>query len=642
MTTSRTIHVKLLHTPLAAGDDPTTKNTCRRRCGSAWRQSLCVWLIGSLSAWSLVSSMSLVSRNLALGFTTEYPTGDITFTTGVRAPETTQHKLHVETTKTNVTINYVKNNDSMQNSDTERERLTLTSVSQTNRSDRQKHSLSEGAQPLFGQGNGISLLRHAQSHKRHFIPRPTIQGPPVPSVIDLHQYRRTNQTKFIAFYSTTPRQNRYVGVLPGSSGEAPFIDAACPVQDCYYRTVRYEDRHRYNLSQFDAVLFHPLGEGADRAATSQVWRRPHQRFVLVHMESPLHNQNRYLQTTHFDDPHFFNWTMTYRWDSDIPRPYGWFQEQASQRLSTGRTGGGNRQEQDRSTSVVSSTDTFYPRLREEGDWIPYNASAFRQSLPHRPKEFHALANRPGQVAWVVSNCNTHSHREEYVQELQKYINVTVLGYCGDSRNGSFVGRRPSDKRTTESKAGITRKNYSDQSVFEEVERDFKFYLGFENAFCNDYVTEKLFARMHKMVVIVMGQANYRHVAPPHSYINIMDHENQSALLGGKKARNQTREDPKVISPKQLAAQLHYLANHPTEYLSYFWWKDHYSLSPQSFDKADRMANFAQSFCRLCEKLHDTNDRPNKSHQDAASSYRSIAQWWRDKGECNKVLLPQYE
>ncbi|KAK7113411.1 alpha-(1,3)-fucosyltransferase C-like [Littorina saxatilis] len=77
----------------------------------------------------------------------------------------------------------------------------------------------------------------------------------------------------------------------------------------------------------------------------------------------------------------FNWTMTYRRDSDIFVPYG--------KLS----------------------------LRTEA------------ALPAR--NFTQLAlNKTKPVAWFVSNCVTQSAREAYVKELSKYIQVDVYGKCG--------------------------------------------------------------------------------------------------------------------------------------------------------------------------------------------------------------------
>ena len=72
---------------------------------------------------------------------------------------------------------------------------------------------------------------------------------------------------------------------------------------------------------------------------------------------------------------FFNWTMTYRMDSDISRPYGWITE--------------------------LNNPSFYPA--DVRDWMT--------PRPLHPEE-RALRTHPKSkmVAWIVSNCNTHSNR----------------------------------------------------------------------------------------------------------------------------------------------------------------------------------------------------------------------------------------
>ena len=55
------------------------------------------------------------------------------------------------------------------------------------------------------------------------------------------------------------------------------------------------------------------------------WPKPHhrksnQRYVMFLMESPL---NDGFHNTYEKFKSYFNWTMTYRRDSDIYRPYGW-------------------------------------------------------------------------------------------------------------------------------------------------------------------------------------------------------------------------------------------------------------------------------------------------------------------------------
>ena len=75
-----------------------------------------------------------------------------------------------------------------------------------------------------------------------------------------------------------------------------------------------------------------------------------------------------------------------------------------------------------------------------------------------------------QVAWIVSNCHGNNARQKYAKELQKYITVDIYGNCGTKKC----------PRSTETEC------------FEMLNRDYKFYLAFENSNCKDYVTEKLF------------------------------------------------------------------------------------------------------------------------------------------------------
>lgn len=101
------------------------------------------------------------------------------------------------------------------------------------------------------------------------------------------------------------------------------------------------------------------------------------------------------------------------------------------------------------------------------------------------------------VAWFVSNCQSESLRETYVKTLKKYIDVDVYGKCGD--HVCWVGDQ--------------------DECYDILERDYKFYLAFENSFCRDYVTEKFFKLMDLRVVpVVYGGANYSNF-PSGSYID---------------------------------------------------------------------------------------------------------------------------
>jgi alpha-1,3-fucosyltransferase len=59
-------------------------------------------------------------------------------------------------------------------------------------------------------------------------------------------------------------------------------------------------------------------------------------------------------------------------------------------------------------------------------------------------------------------------------------------------------------------------------IDEMMERDYKFYLAFENAICPDYVTEKFYnTLLFSTVPIVYGGADYEAIrAPPNSHIDV--------------------------------------------------------------------------------------------------------------------------
>ncbi len=132
-----------------------------------------------------------------------------------------------------------------------------------------------------------------------------------------------------------------------------------------------------------------------------------------------------------------------------------------------------------------------------------------------------------------------------------------------------------------------------------LEHDYKFYLSFENSLCNEYVTEKLFLRLDQNVVpVVMGKAQYDNgLTPPHSTINVAD----------------------FSTPKELAKYLLWLDKNPEEYLSYFWWQDHYHVHITK--------NKPESMCDLCEKLHSKTEPPKV--------YEDMTEWWRNGGECEE-------
>ncbi|KAJ4444224.1 hypothetical protein ANN_06015 [Periplaneta americana] len=270
-------------------------------------------------------------------------------------------------------------------------------------------------------------------------------------------------------------------------------------------------------------------------------------WILYFLECPYHTQH-----VKFND--VFNWTATYRRDSDIVAPYerwAYYDERVKQN----------------------------PRPDHN-----YAANKTKKSLMLAGSEFQSLGRAivkedeyeevrwDGIVAWFVSNCGARNRRLQYAHELQKHISVDIYGACGTKKC----------PRSTASKC------------FDMLDRDYKFYLAFENSNCKDYITEKFFVNGlgRNILPVVMGARpeDYARTAPYRSYIHVDEFE----------------------SPQELAAYLQRLDADDDMYNSYFRWKGTGEFINTYF------------FCRLCAMLHD--DFPNKS-------YRDVNDWWRGPGTC---------
>ena len=268
-------------------------------------------------------------------------------------------------------------------------------------------------------------------------------------------------------------------------------------------------------------------------------RFPHQRFVFFEMESPVNTDPlpMFDERTRFG---FFNWTMTYRLDSDIV----------------------NR----------DSYGFIVPRRRTLASKYPITHSGDMTLVERKDPSSSKPSSKKKLAAWFVSNCVTSSQREDYVKELSRYVPVDIYGKCG--------------------KMACTDRN----QCREMIRTDYKFYIGFENSLCSDYVTEKLtMALLLDAVPIVMGGVDYTRFAPPHSFIDVND----------------------FGSPKLLANYLLLLNATHSLYERYFDWKRDFDVH----------LNTKQGWCHLCKMAHQ-DQLPQKTYDD-------IFQWWvNDPQNCN--------
>lgn len=212
-------------------------------------------------------------------------------------------------------------------------------------------------------------------------------------------------------------------------------------------------------------------------------------------------------------------------------------------------------------------------LPDSDIWFPYGRVDSRQQKAAIKRQ--TGNNKTKLLAWFVSHCSTQSRREKYVKELLKYIPVDIYGLCGSLKCG------------WNELAGI-----SEPKCYDMLEKDYKFYLSFENSLCKNYVTEKFFSILKRNVVpVVMGVANYSAIAPPHSFID--------ALL---------------YTPKELADFLLMLDSNDTLYNSYLEWKTNKYTIRSGYQEMGQ-----EALCSLCIKLNQ--DTENKVAVDLLSSWK---------------------
>ncbi|XP_050692676.1 alpha-(1,3)-fucosyltransferase C-like isoform X2 [Eriocheir sinensis] len=152
-------------------------------------------------------------------------------------------------------------------------------------------------------------------------------------------------------------------------GHKPFLDAGCRVNTC----LTTGNRQRYPPDQLDALLWHYRAN--DKSLPKK--RSPHTRYIFWLMESAS-----YLYGSVIPFNGVFNWTFTYRRDSDIYNPYG----------------------------------RVYRR---------------RTPLPTPPIPRDYAEGKTKMAAWFVSHCHTESDREALVKEMQKWMKVDIYGSCGN-------------------------------------------------------------------------------------------------------------------------------------------------------------------------------------------------------------------
>ncbi|XP_063538170.1 alpha-(1,3)-fucosyltransferase C-like [Cydia strobilella] len=320
------------------------------------------------------------------------------------------------------------------------------------------------------------------------------------------------------------------------TGQIVFIMNKCEFTNCYVT-----DNRRYfkgDLTKFDAVAFNGRNLRYVKESELPQQRSPHQKYIFFNVESSTYQP---VCNPWWDN--FFNWTSTYKLNSDVMYSYIYIRDMNGVHVG--------------------------PRI--DMDWVK-DMKEIDDTLKEK------LKSKKKAAAWFVSHCITRSKREKYVKSLQKALEpygltVDIYGHCGT----------------------LVCHGYEKNKCWAMVSSDYYFYLSFENAFAEDYVTEKLLTALNNDAVpIVLGGSNYTRFLPPGSYIDARHHE-----------------------PESLAHVMADIIANPSKYHEFFRWRNHYKYS-ESEQKED--------VCNLCSALNDNN------MVTMESTYPHFRSWWNSDWE----------
>ncbi|XP_063623059.1 alpha-(1,3)-fucosyltransferase C-like [Cydia splendana] len=320
------------------------------------------------------------------------------------------------------------------------------------------------------------------------------------------------------------------------TGRIVFIRNKCEFTNCYVTA----DRRYFNgdLTKFVAIAFNGRNLKYVKASELPQQRSPHQKYIFFNTES---SANQPICNPWWDN--FFNWTSTYKLNSDVIYSYIHIRDMNGVHV-------GPRIDMDWVKDMKKIDDTFKEKLK----------------------------SKKKAAAWFVSHCITRSKREKYVKSLQKALQpyeltVDIYGRCGT----------------------LVCNELEQEKCCATVSSHYYFYLSFENAFAEDYVTEKLLAALNNDAVpIVLGGSNYTRFLPPGSYIDARLHE-----------------------PESLAHVMADIIANPSKYHEFFRWRNHYKYSEPE-QKED--------VCNLCSALNDENIVMMES------TYPHFRSWWNPDWE----------
>lgn len=227
-----------------------------------------------------------------------------------------------------------------------------------------------------------------------------------------------------------------------------FTTRKCRYQNCYLTD---DVGYFADITNFDVILFNMANMLPRTDMTLPESRSDDQIYVFVSTESASN------YPVGSDYNMFYNWTMTYKLNSDVPFPY----------VAVWNKNG----------EVIGPAANI--------TWVKRRKSTSKYIIDK-------LRHKRIAAAWFASSCGSNNQRMEFVTKLRNAmapygLRLDIYGTCGN---------KICPRQRIEECYGLLETNYY-------------FYLAFENSFSEDYVTEKfLTAAEHFTVPVLYGGANY--------------------------------------------------------------------------------------------------------------------------------------
>lgn len=187
-------------------------------------------------------------------------------------------------------------------------------------------------------------------------------------------------------------------------------------------------------------------------------------------------------------------------------------------------------------------------------YLPYG-EVVKRSYPVE-RDFLAVAKSKTKDAVIItSHCETDAKRLEYVKELQNYIDVDIIGKCGEEWDCG--------------------EQWVHDDCFSILNTSYRFYLAFENAFCRGYRTEKYYENFqYDLLMVTRGDMSLFENEPEDTYISASNFK----------------------SAADLGKYLKSLSNSPVKYAELLRKKSQFVALP--YEEV-----YQKSLCEICRRMN---------------------------------------